>query len=222
MQRVIAAVTCLAWVLGASLVAAAPCIVSIHPYDQKGNRLDSVISDALYLPDDNRAFVLPKLRKSRIRIEKGRLILPIAPDAGQPIQVVINVKGGGRIVETFEFVHCGQRFSFANGLSEEGGGEGFSFIHGGLSGCVEYVDWWVRMMPMFSFGSQVPIPEADVDVKSGKFTVQGFIRGIRHILVVGRGSEALQAVGVNVVSGGAVAVQALDVSGQCKAPRIVR
>jgi len=213
MRRANEAVTWLFWVLGATVVSAAPCTVSVYPYDEKGNRLDATLRDAVYLPDDDRQFVLPKLAKSRIRMQGRLLILPVEPDAGQPIQVVIEVKGKRRIAKTFEFIHCGQRFSFANGLAEEGNGEGFSFVNGGLTGCAAYEGWWVRMMPMFSFSRLTPIAEADVELRSGRFTIQGFILGIRHVLVVGRGSEVVHAVGVNVVSGGTVAVLTVDVSG---------
>ncbi len=215
MRRLIKTILLLIGACGVPLLTAAPCIVSIYPHDETGLRIAAVITAATYLPDEGSSTVDPKLRNAPIQILRSRLILPVEPDPAQRIRVEMKGKDGKSIVEFLEFLHCGQRHSFSKGLAEEGNGEGYSAVSGRLTGCPEYRNWWVRMMPMFSFSDLTPIPEADVDGKSGRFQLLGFITGIRHIIVVGVGKEAVHAVAVNVVGGGAVEAPTVNVSGKC-------
>lgn len=71
---------------------------------------------------------------------------------------------------------------------------------GHLSGCEFTGDWWVRAMPMFG-----PPGEAwayDGHIRSnGDFTLGGKMPGVRHMLVVGKGKQAIKVVALDVAVG---------------------
>lgn len=66
-------------------------------------------------------------------------------------------------------------------------------LYGRLSGCQFEGDWWVRSEPLFD--GAYPY-ESRVDSSTGRFTIEAR-RGVRHLIVVGKGKHPIKAFAAN-------------------------
>lgn len=145
-----------------------------------------------------------------------RISFGTPPEPGQQLSVRI-VDGKGLPFESvFSFSECGQRQTVVLGRRENGRGEGHSVVTGRVKGCIEYRDWWVKLMPMFGMNEQALNPEASINQRTGAFSISAFLPGVRHILVIGAGSSPISAHGVNLVEGGQITLRDILVSDKCR------
>jgi hypothetical protein len=145
-----------------------------------------------------------------------RLSFGTPPEPGQQLSVRI-VDGKGLPFEiVFSFSECGQQHTVVLGRRESGGGEGHSVVTGRVKGCIEYRDWWVKLMPMFGMNEQALNPESSINQRTGAFSISAFLPGVRHILVIGAGNSPIAVHGVNLVEGGQIKLQDILVSRKCR------
>lgn len=149
-------------------------------------------------------------------IKGMRISFDTPPETGQQLSLRI-VDGKGLPFEiVFSFGECGQRQTVVLGRREIGGGEGHSVVTGRVKGCIEYRDWWVKLMPMFGMNEQALNPEGSIDQRTGAFSISAFLPGVRHILVIGAGNSPISVHGVNLVEGGQITLRDIVVDHKCR------
>lgn len=196
--------------------AQSECYIDVKAYNPEGLVILGTITKAFAYSAQSERSQRRSIAETAPSIKGMRVTFGTPPEPGQQVNLRI-VDGKGTPFEiVFSFKGCGQRQTIVLGRREHGGGEGHSAVKGRVIGCIEYKDWWVKLMPMFGWNEQALNPEASINQKTGAFSISAFLPGVRHILVIGSGNTALSAHGVNLVEGGQITLRDVSVSDKCR------
>jgi hypothetical protein len=207
--------------IGACQGARPECFVDVPVYDFLGNEVPFEIiavqseqeaSNLLTGPDENSRGVVDgtRLYFPKSWLGRGVIYLTLRP------RRIAELKGERNSKRAIELNSCEQRTSLRIGVNRTNRDIHSARIEGHLSGCQLGTDWWVRVMPMFGGHDDLSIYEGFIRLPGGSFTVDGPMRGERHILIIGRGKQPLTAMGVDVTSGGGnTNVGVVDLSKMC-------
>lgn len=111
---------------------------------------------------------------------------------------------------------CRYRQSTVYGNRDSGADAAYTVLSGRIVGCRLEGDWWARAVPMFGGGVPVVGFEGYVDRSTGEFTIAGNPSGRRHIVIVGRGREAVRTASIDVVEGGKNEVAPIRLTADCR------
>lgn len=196
-------ITAIALVSAASACAQFDCSVEMPVYDQFGKRLAFRIASVRpaavksEVDVDRRVVGSYRVAASGAAIEFAKMWLRtdgfvaklVGPDAATvEVKVPVGV--------------CRYRQSTVYGRNDTGADVNYSVISGRITGCKLEGDWWVRAVPMFGGGKFVGSFEGFVDRASGGFELAASMSGQRHIILLGRGSDIIRTVSINVAVGG--------------------
>ena len=90
-----------------------------------------------------------------------------------------------------------------------------TLVFGKIQGCKITGDWWVRVYPMFGSEKTDAAVEGTVQ-KDGSFQASGYMGGQRSLLIVGRGKEPVEVIGLNIYTGKINQIGTVDLTNRCK------
>jgi hypothetical protein len=88
-------------------------------------------------------------------------------------------------------------------------------VRGRLTGCSFGKEWWIRYVAMFDVDGATLTRDGFID-RGGGVTMTAPDRGVRTILIVGRGRLPVKAIAVDLMSGLVSDFGVVDVSEGCK------
>lgn len=200
--------------LGASLP---PCFVDLPVYDAGGNRTSFKISEVS--PEGERQINLTTVEQLRYRVvARGtRLYFHRAMIGKRRIEVTLQDSKARKVVRRVALMNCRQKTSFREGMADTGLDVSWSVVRGRLTGCRFAGDWWIRAVPMFDGHETAIIHEGIID-PDGSFQITSSFTGERHIIVVGRDKDPVQAFAANVVAGRDNELGTKDIQNACPQP----
>jgi hypothetical protein len=191
-----------------------PCSVELPVYDPVGNRLDFEIAEVR--PENEKQIDLLAVSDPEFRMTASgdRLYFPRGLAEGAAIYVTLRSASGVKMTTRVALLGCRVRVSLQNGQLDNGADVGWDTIGGRLSGCSLDGDWWVRGMRMFGGEGEALTAHHYIDPADGSFWL-GVLRGVRYIVVIGKGSQPVRTLATNVISGGENDVGTVDLTGLC-------
>jgi len=206
-------------VLGSVACAQEPlpaCFVELPVYDATGNRVDFDVVSVSVGNESGKTFDLLTTEHPEVRVAArgNRVYFPKGLIGGRRYTIGLENAGGDRAVTRVALLECQQRTPVPYGVSETGADVGWSTMSGHLSGCPLVGDWWVRAMPMFGGQDLLSSSTGYLNPEDGAFWLM-FDRGIRHIVIIGKGKNPVRTLGVNVLEGGKNDLGTIDLSKDC-------
>ncbi len=210
----------LALIAAVGIVRAEPlhaaCFVEVPVYDAAGRRLPfriaAVTVDRLESRDPlapNNEFDM-SVSGNRLYFSEGALRRGL-----HEVEMRLEDGRGARAETLITLTSCHQRASVEYGNSDHGVDAAGSRISGRLTGCRLAGDWWIRALPMFGQRPAGLYFDGYIRLADGSFWIDGGMCGERHLVVVGRDTQPIKAVGVNVVRGESNDAGLIDLSGLC-------
>ena len=121
---------------------------------------------------------------------------------------------------TVSVTDCPQRITIVTNPGLVGPNDSVgTLVFGKIQGCKITGDWWVRVYPMFGSEKTDAAVEGTVQ-KDGSFQASGYMGGQRSLLIVGRGKEPVEVIGVNVYTGKINEIGTVDLTNRCKSKGI--
>lgn len=197
-------------------VRPAKCVLELPVYDQLGNRLPFRVTRVVVRNQNATADLLGKRVDGILTSASGDRVL-FSSDrivGKRAIEVSLQGAGGARLVSSVFVTSCKQRHSLVFGESDLGLDVAFVAIRGRLLGCTFTGDWWVRSVAMFG-GHEGQSVEDGYVAEDGTFTVQVSPKGVRRLLVIGKGREPLKSLGVDLTTGRSADVGSVNLTGEC-------
>jgi len=190
------------------------CVVQFSVYDPVGASLDFHIT-RVSPPSDAKENVLSK--EPRVMTTRANLLLfSDRRFLGRTLDVLLEGPNGAQITTRTVLTACRLRRSLFFGKSDLGPDVNGIAVSGRLSGCQFAGDWWVRAVTMFGGHEGSADYAVDGYVESdGSFTLVLGPLGVRRLLVVGHGKEALKVTAVDVTQGKSSNVGVIDLKDSC-------
>ncbi len=190
------------------------CALDVIAYDPFGNRLDFRVTRVS--PEGNDKINLLSLTHGTLRVTstKGRVTFSDRSALGRVVRITASNSRGDSWSNKVVLMQCPQRTSVRVGESDTIGLVTYTTLSGRATGCEFMGDWWVRAMPMFGISTDSEVFEGYIQ-KDGTFQLSGPMRGERHIVVLGRDKQPVEAVGVDVTVGKVDNIGVVDLTGSC-------
>lgn len=193
------------------------CVIELDVYGPKGERLNFEIKAISFYGDQTK----DNERHGRILYKGGRALF-----SSERLPAVFNVTLTGeaymarfrRVVDlkyVVEAPSCRTRVTLRHGIDDSDVDLSFTSVAGHIKGCDLSKNWWVRLMPMFGAITPGSALDGFLDSSAGSFTVNGAIEGVRHLVIIGKGTEPVSVTAVDVVSNSRTDVGEIDVSKSC-------
>jgi len=206
-------------ILLASASLAQGCTLAIQGVDPEGAPIDVKITSITRFDDPGVDLLKMGRASGWLRVSGSKInFKQISP--GVNLLITISRPKESRSIELarIPFFHCGQTATVVMGQRAPDPHAPFNEVRGKLEGCnCAEADFWARLVPMFGAAGEPRWFETKVDSPNCAFSIFGAMRGIRHILIVGRGSDSLQLRDVNVSVGPPMDIGSIDVSSSCRA-----
>jgi hypothetical protein len=175
------------------------CFVDLPVYGPTGERLKAnVIAAKLRGRHEN---LLVANQTGHLMSAQGERLFFSPQSLGLTLEVDIELSSAVRVTRTAGLFECRDRASLQHGERDSGADVAVSKVVGRIKGCTIDGDWWVRIVPMFGSPAGALIFDGLIG-PDGHFRIVGNLRGERHIVAIGKGSQPLAVVGVNVEVGG--------------------
>lgn len=191
------------------------CFVDLPLHDPAGNTLKYELI-SVRVNDSERDLLTFDDKTYRMRFDNGRLYFSHRMIALGAFHLKLRV-GTKAIDESIELTGCRQRWPLQRGQNSTNHDLIYSRITGGIAGCKPDAQWWVRSVPMFGHQVGPRLVDGYVDATARTFDITGALRGVRQILVFGRGKDVIAAHAVDVVEGKFNEVGEINLSSFCSA-----
>jgi hypothetical protein len=201
----------------ASVCAQLDCSVEMPVYDQYGKRLAFRIASVRPVAVTSEGSVDRRVIGT-YRVAATGASIEFAKSWLQTDGFVANLVGpeSAKIDVKVPVGRCRYRQSTVYGRNDTGADVNFSVISGRIIGCRMEGDWWVRAVPMFGGGAFVGSFEGFVNRASGEFELAASMSGQRHVVLVGRDSDVIRTISINVVVGGKNKIAPIVLTTGCK------
>jgi hypothetical protein len=142
-----------------------------------------------------------------------RIIFSSDRIVSREIEVTLQDPKGVTVKTNFVVSSCRLRRSLFVGQSDSGADVTGIDMTGQLIGCKFEGDWWVRVVPMFGGHDKVFVIDGYVRPDGNFWLVFGY--SFRHLLVIGKGKEAIKVIGIDVNAGKKIDPVVIDLTGNC-------
>ncbi|MDX2180337.1 MAG: hypothetical protein SFV18_12155 [Bryobacteraceae bacterium] len=191
-----------------------PCFIDVPVYDPFGERLPFRV--VRVSPENAKHMNLLRTRIDGIQVTSigSRVVFPAKPILGAEVKTTLEDAKKRRLTTRFVVTDCHMRRSQVYRSSDNGFDVSSIPVKGRLSGCRFTGDWWVRVLPMFGGPDHVIAADGYVH-ENGALELAVETLGVRRILIVGKGKEALRTIAFNTTSGKNSDVGMIDLRGAC-------